>query len=64
MDDEPTPVVLTATCHSQGCPSAEVPIQAAFYPNANDPIFRAECAGCEQAVTDLVPFTSLPNPAA
>ncbi|MGW1625790.1 hypothetical protein [Streptomyces sp. NPDC002172] len=56
MDDEPQPVILTATCHTSGCTMAEVPNPAPFYPNADAPTFRGMCGQCGETVTDIVPL--------
>jgi hypothetical protein len=54
-DEEPTPVMMIATCRTPGCPMDGVGITAAFYANSAPPIYRGQCAQCEQPVTDLVP---------
>jgi hypothetical protein len=54
-DEEQTPVMLAATCHTEGCTVEGVPFTAPFFPNATEPIYRAVCAMCGQPITDLVP---------
>ncbi|MGW1801592.1 hypothetical protein ACWCQN_38155 [Streptomyces sp. NPDC001984] len=56
MDDEPEPVMMTATCHTEGCPEAGQPIVAPFFPEGDPPAFHAVCAQCGQPVTDVVPY--------
>ncbi|MGW1468543.1 hypothetical protein ACWCPT_29880 [Streptomyces sp. NPDC002308] len=59
MDDEEVqPVMMTATCHTEGCPMSGQGIVAPFFPNATPPTYRAQCAQCSQAVTDLVPAST------
>lgn len=58
MDEEPQPVMMVATCHTSGCPEAEKPIEAPFFPNTEPPLYRAVCAGCGNTVTDIVPYVA------
>lgn len=46
---------MKATCHTEGCPVDGVTFTVDMYPNEAEPIFRAQCGRCGQAVTDLVP---------
>lgn len=54
-EEEPTPVMVIATCRTPGCPLEGIPQIEPFYPNATPPIFRGECAPCDRPHTDLVP---------
>jgi hypothetical protein len=54
-EEEPVPVMMTATCRTPGCDKNGVGIVAPFYANTGEPIYRGQCAQCGQAVTDLVP---------
>ncbi|MEW2068646.1 hypothetical protein [Streptomyces sp. NPDC007346] len=59
-EDEPTPVIMTATCRTPECPMEGIGIVAPFYNNAppgQPPIYQGHCAQCNQPVTDLVPVT-------
>lgn len=56
--DDPTPVTLTATCHTPGCPVAGRQFTAPFYANPEPPTFRGSCMRCGQALTDVVPVHS------
>lgn len=58
MDEELDPVMMSATCHTDGCPVADIAFVAPMYPNATEPIYRAQCGQCDQAITDLVPVTA------
>ncbi|MEU5091730.1 hypothetical protein [Streptomyces sp. NPDC021356] len=53
--EEPQPVNMLVTCHTEGCPVADVTYQVPMYPNVEPPTYRAVCAQCEQYVTDIVP---------
>ncbi|WP_443296158.1 hypothetical protein [Streptomyces sp. GDS52] len=55
IDEEPTPVMLIATCHTDGCKIEDVSITAAYYANAAPPVYRGVCGPCGQTITDLVP---------
>jgi hypothetical protein len=52
---EVEPVLMKATCHTEGCPVDGVTFTVEMYPNAAPPIYRAQCGRCGQPVTDLVP---------
>lgn len=54
-DDEPTLVMLIATCHTEGCKVEGVEIAAPFFPNAAPPIYRGVCGECGKTHTDLAP---------
>jgi hypothetical protein len=56
-DDEPQPVWMAATCHTLGCPVEGQAFENWYYPNPAPPMFRGQCAGCGETVTDLVPST-------
>ncbi|MFF7476689.1 hypothetical protein [Streptomyces sp. NPDC008092] len=60
-DEDPQPVYMTATCHTEGCPLNGVPFVAPFYPNTTEPIYRGQCAECGQPITDLVPLDPQPT---
>lgn len=52
---EPTPSEFTAICHTEGCPSAEIPFDVWLYPNPEPaPKWLCTCGKCEQPITDLV----------
>jgi hypothetical protein len=55
MSEEASPVTVRATCHTVGCPVAEVTYTVPMYPNPVPPEFRAQCGQCGQPVTDIVP---------
>lgn len=55
MDDEPTPVLCTAICHTDGCPLNGEARQIWCYANAAPPIYRAWCAQCSEPITDITP---------
>lgn len=57
MDDDAVPVLMTATCRTAGCDIEGQPIQALLFAAPAPPIYRAICAQCGKAVTDLVPIT-------
>lgn len=54
-DEEPTPVMMVATCRTPGCPMENIGQTAAFYPNSAPPIFNGKCDPCGQPHTDIVP---------
>ncbi|GHE80114.1 hypothetical protein GCM10014715_39350 [Streptomyces spiralis] len=53
--EEATPTMMQATCHTPGCPVEDVTYTVAMYPCSVPPTWRAVCAQCGQAVTDIVP---------
>jgi hypothetical protein len=60
-EDEPTPVEVRATCHTDPVPGTEdpctekdIPHDVTCYANAAPPIYRVVCMGCMQKVTDIV----------
>lgn len=55
MATEPEPVMMNATCRTVGCPVEGQTFTVPMYPNAAEPIYRAQCGRCLQPVTDLVP---------
>lgn len=57
-EEEPTPVYLTATCRTPGCPVEDEPFTAQFYANAEPPTYRCICLPCRQPVTDLAPVAA------
>jgi hypothetical protein len=46
---------FTATCHTDGCPNADIPIELAFDPTG-PPLSSVVCGVCGQVITD----TTLP----
>lgn len=54
---EPKSTLMIVTCRTEGCPSANESFTAPMYPNAEEPIWAAVCAGCDQRVHDIVPAT-------
>ncbi|AKZ60823.1 hypothetical protein SAM23877_p114 (plasmid) [Streptomyces ambofaciens ATCC 23877] len=56
MNEEPTPVMLVATCRTSGCSIEGLSITAPYYPNATEPTYRAVCGECMQTITDLSPI--------
>ena len=56
MEEEPTP--MNVACHTEGCPVAGVTYTVGMYPNSEPPTWRAICAQCGNAVTDVVPATA------
>ena len=55
MSEEASPVLVRATCRTEGCPVADVTFTVPMYANPLPPTFEAQCAQCDQPVTDLVP---------
>ena len=53
MEEEPT--AMNVTCRTDGCPVAGVTYTVDMYPNSVAPTWRAICAQCGNAVTDIVP---------
>lgn len=51
---EVDPVLMLATCRTEGCPVNGRTFTVEMYPNAAPPIFRAQCGQCSNPVTDLV----------
>jgi hypothetical protein len=55
MDEvEPQPVVMVVTCRTEECPVQHVEYTVPMYPNATEPIFRAQCGQCGNLVSDIV----------
>lgn len=48
---EPT-TVRVATCHTDGCANAEVPIEVTVWPGFEDA--PVSCGVCRQPITDVV----------
>jgi hypothetical protein len=49
---------MNVACHTEGCPVAGVTYTVDMYPNSEPPTWRAICAQCGNAVTDVVPATA------
>ncbi|MFF8696263.1 hypothetical protein ACF08W_29030 [Streptomyces sp. NPDC015144] len=54
---EPTPTLMIVTCRTAGCPNADESFTVRMYPNVEEPVWAAMCAGCDQMVQDIVPAT-------
>lgn len=54
MEEEPA--IMRVTCHTAGCPVAEVTYAVDMYPNAEPPTYRAICGQCKQLIADLAPY--------
>lgn len=52
-EDEPTTMLMVATCHTPGCPAGSV--TALLTGIGTPPVFFVGCAQCGQPVTDVVP---------
>jgi hypothetical protein len=57
MEDEPTPTPCVVTCHTEGCPLAEIPRTIGLIRNAAEPFFQVQCSPCGQMITDVVPVS-------
>lgn len=55
--DEPIPTLCTVICHTIDCPLAEQARTINLCPNPEPPIWRAECAQCEEPITDIQPVS-------
>ncbi|MEU9925031.1 hypothetical protein AB0H51_27750 [Streptomyces griseoluteus] len=53
--EEPTPTKMAVTCHTVDCPESGVTFVVNMYPNASEPIWRAQCGACGQTITDITP---------
>lgn len=53
--EEIEPQSMKVTCRTPDCPVEGVTFTVDMYPNVDPPIWRAQCARCNQVVTDIVP---------
>ncbi|MFG3244852.1 hypothetical protein [Streptomyces sp. NPDC048157] len=53
--EETDPDMMVATCRTEGCVAEGIHYKVPMFPNVDPPTYRAVCAQCGQAVTDLVP---------
>ncbi|WP_324787015.1 hypothetical protein [Streptomyces sp. H51] len=58
-NEELQPVLVSATCHTVGCPVEGVTYTGVpMYPSPVPPTFNAVCGQCGQPVTDIVQATT------
>lgn len=57
-EEEPQPVMVIATCHTEGCPVDGKPFEVPVYPNPAPPVYYVICGQCSQQVTDIVPVNT------